>query len=177
MLRLVGFDSRGPRNVSIDVEATYERYGPMVLRRCRTLLRDEERAVDAMHDTFVRLLRNHDRLQDRGLSSLLYRISTNVCLNHIRTTKRRPETRDEALLVQIATLDDSEARSLAQRILGRVFAEEQTSTQTIAVLHLVDGMTLEEVAREVGLSVSGVRKRLRRLKSTARALAEEGTAA
>ena len=31
--------------VSIDVEATYERYGPMVLRRCRTLLRDEERAV------------------------------------------------------------------------------------------------------------------------------------
>jgi RNA polymerase sigma-70 factor (ECF subfamily) len=35
------------------------------------------------------------------------------------------------------------------------------STQTIAVMHLVDGMTLEEVAREAGLSVSGVRKRLR----------------
>jgi len=45
--------------------------------------------------------------------------------------------------------------------LGR----EQASTRTIAVMHLVDGLTLEEVAREVGLSVSGVRKRLRTLKA------------
>ena len=162
--------------MSIDVEATYERYGPMVLRRCRTLLRDEERAVDAMHDTFVRLLNNRGRLEDRGMSSLLYRIATNVCLNHLRTHRRRPETADDALLMELATLDDSEDRSLAGQLLGRLFAQEQTSTQTIAVLHMVDGMTLEEVAREVGLSVSGVRKRLRRLKTSARALAQEGPA-
>jgi len=31
-------------------------------------------------------------------------------------------------------------------------------------MHLVDGMTLDEVARESRLSVSGVRKRLRGLK-------------
>jgi RNA polymerase sigma-70 factor (ECF subfamily) len=42
---------------AIDVEAVYRRYGPMVLRRCRTLLRDEERARDAMKDTFVKLVR------------------------------------------------------------------------------------------------------------------------
>ena len=35
----------------------------------------------------------------------------------------------------------------------------------MAVLHYVDGLTLEEVAIETGLSVSGVRKRLRRLKT------------
>jgi RNA polymerase sigma-70 factor (ECF subfamily) len=35
----------------------------------------------------------------------------------------------------------------------------------MAVLHLVDGLTLEEVAAEMGLSVSGVRKRLRTLKA------------
>jgi RNA polymerase sigma-70 factor (ECF subfamily) len=34
----------------------------------------------------------------------------------------------------------------------------------MAVMHLVDGLTLDEVAVEVGLSVSGVRKRLRVLK-------------
>jgi DNA-directed RNA polymerase specialized sigma24 family protein len=32
------------------------------------------------------------------------------------------------------------------------------------VLHHVDGLTLEEVAAEVGMSVSGVRKRLRTIK-------------
>jgi RNA polymerase sigma-70 factor (ECF subfamily) len=35
----------------------------------------------------------------------------------------------------------------------------------MAVLHYVDGMTLEQVARECGLSVSGVRKRLRALRA------------
>ena len=35
----------------------------------------------------------------------------------------------------------------------------------MAVMHLLDGMTLEEVAAEFGLSVSGVRKRLRTLKA------------
>jgi len=41
------------------------------------------------------------------------------------------------------------------------------------VLHLHDGLTLEEVAREVGLSVSGVRKRLRRLEDRLRELQAE----
>ena len=57
-------------------------------------------------------------------------------------------------------------------MLGQLFAKEQESTQTIAVLHLLDGMTLEEVAAEVGLSVSGVRKRLRTLRSRLKELQE-----
>jgi RNA polymerase sigma-70 factor (ECF subfamily) len=49
-------------------------------------------------------------------------------------------------------------------LLERIFLGEVESTRTIAVLHWVDGMTLEEVANEVGRSVSGVRKRLRTLR-------------
>lgn len=153
--------------MSIDIEAAYERYGPMVLRRCRSLLRDEERAVDAMHDTFVRLLQSRDRLEDQGLSSLLWRVSTNVCLNQIRTQRRHPEDRDDQLLHAIAGWDETEERTLASRVLSAVFAREPSSTQTMAVLHFVDGMTHQEVAREVGLSVSGVRKRLKRLERAA----------
>ena len=42
--------------------------------------------------------------------------------------------------------------------------------RTMAVLHYVDGMTLEQVARECGMSVSGVRKRLRGLRSELRVM-------
>ena len=35
------------------------------------------------------------------------------------------------------------------------------------MLHYVDGLTLEEVARQTDLSVSGVRKRLRKLRHIA----------
>ena len=49
-------------------------------------------------------------------------------------------------------------------VLDDIFGRERASTRTMAVMHYVDGMTLEEVAGHVGLSVSGVRKRLRTLK-------------
>jgi RNA polymerase sigma-70 factor (ECF subfamily) len=152
--------------MAIDVESAYRRYGPMVLRRCRTMLHDEHQATDAMQDVFVQLLRHHDRLEDRGLSSLLYRIATNVCLNRIRSRSRRPEDASSELLGRIADAAAGDgARGEARSMLDRVLGREPVSTATIAVLHLHDGMTLQEVADAVGLSVSGVRKRLRKLKA------------
>jgi len=150
--------------LSIDVEAYYRRYGPMVLRRCRQLLGGEEPAVDAMQDTFVQLLRHQSLLKDEAPSSLLYRIATNVCLNKLRSDRRRYHHTDD-LLHRIVTATEPEPSILARLRLGRLFGGQKDSTQVIAVLHLLDGMTLEEVAREVGLSVSGVRKRLRGLRA------------
>ncbi len=156
--------SDGPAAVGIDVEAYYRRYGPMVLRRCRTLLRNEDKAKDAMQDVFVQLLRHAHRLEPAAPSSLLYRIATNVCLNRIRSEGRHPEDPSEELLLRIASLDDPERGLGARALLGALFREQRESTRTIAVLHLLDGFTLEEVAKEVGMSVSGVRKRLRALR-------------
>lgn len=151
--------------MALDVAACYRRYGPMVVRRCRRLLGDEELAWEAAQDTFVALLRHEPRLQDRGLSSLLYRMATNVCLNRLRSHRRRPEVPDSALLQRIATVCEPSGRAEARSLLQRLFATEPVSSGTIAVLYLVDGLTHAEVAREVGLSVSGVRKRLRTLKA------------
>jgi len=150
--------------LAVDVEQFYELYGPMVLRRCRRLLRDDQAALDAMQDVFVRVLRNQERLDDRAPSGLLFRIATQVCLNRLRHAKRHPEDSDQDLLLDIAASSDNEERSAARDLLNRLFSREHVSTQTIAVLHLLDGLTLDEVAAEVGLSVSGVRKRLRTLK-------------
>ena len=149
----------------INVEDYYKRYGPMVMRRCRSLLRDEELARDAMQDTFVNLLRKESQLRHWGPSSLLYRIATNVCLNKIRTMKRHPEDSASVLLSRIASVEEPESHSIARQILVKLFGREPASSRTIAVLHLVDGLTLEQTAREVGLSPSGVRKRIRKLRS------------
>jgi RNA polymerase sigma-70 factor (ECF subfamily) len=136
------------------------------------LLRNEQKAVDAAHDVFVRVLRNERRLHSENPTSLLLKIATNVCLNALRTERRRPEDPADERLLEIAAVDEPEARSAARSALRRIFAREQESTRTIAVMHLVDGLTLEEVAEEVGLSVSGVRKRLRTLSGRVAALKE-----
>ena len=150
----------------MDVDELYRRYGPMVIRRCRQLLRDEDQALDAAQDVFVRLIERRDRLRDDYPSSLLYRMATNLCLNRIRDAKRRKTTTDRDLLEQIADSEDAEGRIEARSVLARLFGRQRESTRTMAVLHYIDGMTLEEVAAEVGMSVSGVRKRLRGLRAS-----------
>jgi len=137
----------------------------MVLRRCRALLKHEEAAHDAMQDVFVNLVKHGDRLVDAGLSSLLFRMATNTCLNHLRSARRRPEDPGDELLQQIAQASQPGGLVEARSFLASLFQAVPSNTGLIAVLHLVDGMTLEEVAREVGMSVSGVRKRLRQLDS------------
>lgn len=154
----------------IDPDEYYSTYGPMVLRRCRKLLGDEQTARDAMHDVFVQVLSHADRLDDQAPSSLLFRIATNVCLNRIRTRKRRPEDGDPDLLHEIAERTDPAARSAARAALDALFRHEPADTALIAVLHLHDHMTLQEVADEVGMSVSGVRKRLQKLRTKLHAL-------
>lgn len=151
--------------MAIDVEEYYRVYGPMVMRRCRHLLKNDELALDAMQDVFVELVRRQDRLDLDKPSSFLYRTATNVCLNKIRSARRKPAEYDNDLLERIATTPDSDGKVTARNFLNKLFSNEQVSTKEMAVMHLLDGATLQEVADEFKMSVSGVRKRLRVLKA------------
>jgi RNA polymerase sigma-70 factor (ECF subfamily) len=146
----------------VDVQALFERYGPMVLRRCRRLLRDEDEARDLAQDVFVQVLRRRASLSEQYPSSLLFRIATNLCLNRIRDRKREPCAQGDVILDRIACHHDQDSALTLARLFGR----HQESTRTMAVMHYLDGMTLEQVARECRMSVSGVRKRLRALRAS-----------
>jgi len=111
--------------MAVDVEAMYRRYGPMVLRRCRSMLRDEQEAAEAMQETFVRLLVRRESLDLRGGSSLMYRVATNVCLNRIRSRRRHPEDLDTDLLHRIAVATRDDERAGARQVLVRLFAREK----------------------------------------------------
>jgi len=142
----------------------YETYAPMVLRRCVSLLKDEAEADDIMQNVFLRIYTNRETLDLSAPSSLLWNTATRLCLNRIRDKSRRGLNVDcSDILLQIADSSDEQDAYEASSILSKIFSKEPESTRTMAVLHYVDGMTLEETAETVGLSVSGVRKRLRTL--------------
>jgi RNA polymerase sigma-70 factor (ECF subfamily) len=144
----------------IDVEKLYRRYSPMVLRRCKAMLGDSDEAEDAAQEVFVKVIRAHDRLHGRYPSSLLYRIATNTCLNMLRSSKRRRAVADSDLLEGMAARDELEERVLDRALASRLLAGESASTLKIVQLHYGEDRSLQETAAEVGLSVSGVRKRL-----------------
>ena len=92
-------------------------------------------------------------------------MATNHCLNMLRDSRRK-EPHAEEWLYEVAAWEDPSPRIEAGNILKKLFGLHEESTRTMAVLHLLDGMTLEEVATEAGMSVSGMRKRLRGLRET-----------
>ncbi len=148
----------------------YGTYAPMVYRRCYALLKDSAEAEDMVQDVFLRIFDRMDTLDISQPSSLLWNTATRLCLNRIRDKHRRGLDVDSSeLLLNIACMDD-DRDSDAKGILDRLFSREPESSRTIAVLHYVDCMTLEETAREVNLSVSGVRKRLRGLQAKIKTL-------
>lgn len=151
-----------------DFDTLYRQFGPMVLRRCRFLLKNEEKALDAMQDVFVRLIERKEKIQD-VCSSLLYTMATNVCLNKIRADKLRsgPEFDVIAELVEDSSSSLDEEKIETSILLDCIFSERDSKDRQIAILHYVDGYTLEETAEKMKMSVSGIRKRLNKLREYA----------
>lgn len=150
----------------------FERYGPVVYRRCVRLLRDPDAAADATQEVFVQLVRNMAALEDRAnVLPWIYRVATNHCLNVRRAGRWTSEGPVDLELVEGTPLDTFPERHLAQAVLSR-FDEK---TQAVVVAVLVDGMEQEETARTLGLSRRTVRRTLDRFLQNARKFVARST--
>ena len=157
----------------MNFEQLYRTYGPMVLRRCRRMLGNEEDAIDAMQETFLRIHRRWNSIHLQGPSSLLYTVATRVCLNMLRKRARAPIALEPAIVEESwAQEPPEEERIIATHFADRLFEGEPRGTREMAALHYGEGRTLRETADRVGMSVSGVRKRLRHLRERGLALRE-----
>ena len=155
--------------MAIDITAWYEKYGPMVIRRCRSILKDEDDAMDAVHDVFLNLLKGEDRLHGTYPSSLLYTMATNVCLNRLK--KRKWETlRDFSAGAEtlLSGTDQGFEQVEAEILLEDILKDESELNRSICFMYHSDEMTLKEIGEVAGLSISAVRKRLEVFRSRAR---------
>ena len=159
--------------MKIDVEDCYKKYAPMVFRRCQSLLGNEDEALDAAQDVFVNLLRYRSRLHGQFMSSLLYTIATNVCLNRLRRRKLQGNYSD-ATPVQSAEHDPEFERVEDGMVMDAILKNESESTRAICFMYHGDGMTLREIGELTGLSISGVRKRLLAFNARAKLKMEGG---
>lgn len=157
-----------------DIEAAYVRYGPMVLRRCRKLLGDDQAAYDAAQEVFLKVIARRRQLTGKYPSALLFRIATNVCLNRLRDDRRRGLRLPSLFPPELVLAPAPEAAVSAGRFLDHLFENETDEIRQIAVMHFVDGMTLREIGAALELSTSGVHKRLERLRRRIRSQGGSG---
>jgi RNA polymerase sigma-70 factor, ECF subfamily len=73
-------------------EALFERYAVPLHWHLVHILHDETAAHDVVQETFLRVWTRADQWQGEGtFKAWLYRIGTNLALNHLRTVQRRRE--------------------------------------------------------------------------------------
>ena len=155
----------------IDITAWYEKYGPMVIRRCRSILKNEDEAFDAAQDVFVNLMRAKIQLHGQFPSSLLYTMATNISLNRLRKSKR--EILKDAVDETKPFIDEGYAQVEAEILLEIILKDESEQNRAIYFMYHVDNLTLKEIGEAVHLSIAGVRKRLEAFKKRARLKMEE----
>jgi DNA-directed RNA polymerase specialized sigma24 family protein len=98
---------------------------------------------------------------------LLYTIATNVCLDRLRAKKRRNirETDGEK---EFSAVDGCYEQVDAELLVQLILEDESEETCKICYMYHADGMTLKEIGKTVGMSVSGVQKKLETFKGRAR---------
>lgn len=129
----------------------------MVRRRARRLLGDDEAARDVMHDVFVTVQARGQALEDSGLSSWLYVVTTNLCLKRMRAaaTRRR-------LAGAVAQVEETAPRGEAAVAVRDALAGLPAQVALAAVYRFADEMTHAEIADALGCSRRHVGELLRR---------------
>lgn len=139
----------------------------MILRRANSLLGQPEEAKDVMQDVFIQAITQGAGFEGRSqVSTWLYKITTNLCLNRIRDSARRRELEE----IQFGAAGEHlDATSPEQRILvQRLLAEADPSCAEAAVYVFIDGMSHAEAAELIGVSRRTIGNLLERFEVWAR---------
>jgi RNA polymerase sigma-70 factor (ECF subfamily) len=84
-------------------------------------------------------------------------MATNLCLNLLRNKKHVLPLCDNGKIVN----NNNEFEQLeAKIVMDAIFLTESESIRAICFMYYADGMTLKEIGETIGLSISGVRKRI-----------------
>lgn len=149
----------------------YQRYGFLLRRRCRALLRDEEQAEDALQSAFVKIVESKGALQiAQNRLAWMYQVVDRFCLDALRRRKvRRAEPIDQREDAEPAAPGvNLEARDAITRVLH----ELSDSEYEVAVLAYVDGVPQSEIAKLLRLSRPTIWKRLVAVRARAAKLLE-----
>ena len=113
-------------------KALFDKYKRRIVNYARRFVGKQERAEDAAQETFLRLSRARASYEPKTrFRTYLYRIATNVCLNHVR--KRDWLVRE----------DDEEGEAVTERIPDTAFAQPEAALSGVELSRLVQKALLD----------------------------------
>jgi RNA polymerase sigma-70 factor, ECF subfamily len=159
-------------------EALCDRYSSLLRRHLLRMLRDADSAEDQLQETLLRVWTHAAQWDGRGTPrAWLFRVATNLALNHVRTIRRRrqqpleiPPDPDEpeqevevpSWMIDTVSLGPDAALELAERyaLLRRLLADLPDEKREVLRLIHNDELEIGEVARTLGIPPGTVKSRL-----------------
>jgi len=156
----------------------YERYHSGVYKYIFYRVGDQSLAEDLTMEVFVKAIEAIDTYNYRGVpfSAWLYRIGSNLVVDHFRRQPARPALSLEEKLVSgdNASADKLELE-FGHQELRQALAELTDDQQQVIILKFVDGLSNYEVAQVLGKTEGAVKSlQHRALASLGRVLGERG---
>jgi RNA polymerase sigma-70 factor, ECF subfamily len=160
----------------------------MVFQLAYHLLGNRDEALDVSQDVFLLVFRTLGRFRGQSqLRTWIYRIVVNQARNRQRWWRRRQISRQVSLDEHIAAHGDlagteqvSPDRMLAQKELAdrlwRALDRLPFEQRTVVVLREVDGLSYEDIAFSLNVTLGTVKSRLTRARHTLRAVLQEAIA-
>ena len=152
------------------------RYQDAVYGVALKMVRNPATAEDLAQDTFISAFRNITKFRGGNFRAWLLRIARNATYDHLRRSKRRPETSIDENIGTFsdtlrATEPEPEDTALSSE-LGRVITEGLMTLSNDHRLSIIlvdmDGYRYEEAAEVMGVSVGTVKSRLNRARGRMR---------
>ena len=151
-------------NSRIEVIST-ERIWKLLSAKLRSYLRqrvsDEQVAEDLLQETFVRIHRKLAECDEvQRITSWVYSIARNLAADHFRNKSREAASIAEELQAQ-----DGERGDLNELVAGWLpqMIQELPDTYRRAVeLYELKGISQQEIANQLGISLSGAKSRVQR---------------
>jgi len=160
--------------------ALVEAYQGRVYNLCLRMLASPEAAEDAAQEAFLSAYRNIDRFRGTAFRSWLLRIAVNACTDELRRRHRRPQVSLEAGPAAIdgpleppdtsGSPEEWALRSEMSRHLQSGLMRLPLDQRAAVVLCDVQGMTYEEIATTLVVSVGTVKSRISRGRARLRRL-------
>ena len=144
---------------------------------------NEAEADDIVQDVWLKMQRGFDGLKDQNrLISWIYQIARHAIIDHYRAPDRRREM-PAGLAADLEVYQSSSSRQTAAEDSGQLRTElacclrpmiEQLSEDYRQAVTLVDleGLTQQEAATQLGLSLSGMKSRVQRGRRQLKAILE-----
>lgn len=154
------FRDRGSETAELSFTLLIERYGPMVLRTCRTLLRDEHDVQDAFQAVFLVLVHKAGSLWvEDSLGPWLHAVSLRVALS-ARDSAIRRRAHEQRAAERTPRVPDGgqEGDDLAPAIHEEVDRLPDGYRRAVVLCDL-EGLSHEKAARRLGWPIGTLKSR------------------